>query len=122
MNFLKKIGGFFLKCHFLEIFFRFERYLMKSHFCGTDFKIFSEYCEIYFLQKSWSWESCLRREVLGSGGANCLCKYLIITVVIIVIDAIFGIIVIVIVVIIWPTVCASISTSLFTILYLYILS
>ena len=122
MIFLKKIGDFFLKCHFLEIFFRFERYLMKSHFCGTDFKIFSEYCEIYFLQKSWSWESCLRREVLGSGGANCLCKYLIITVVIIVIDAIFGIIVIVIVVIIWPTVCASISTSLFTILYLYILS
>ena len=74
----KKIGDFFLKCHFLEIFFRFESYLMKGHFCGTDFKIFSEYCEIYFLQKSWSWESCLRREVLGSGGAYSLCKYLII--------------------------------------------
>ena len=35
----------------LEIFFRFESYLMKGHFCGTDFKIFSEYCEIFFCRK-----------------------------------------------------------------------
>ena len=39
---------------------------------------FHNICKISFLQTGWSWEGCLRREVLGSGGANCLCKYLII--------------------------------------------
>ena len=50
---------------------------LKIRFLQTVFFIWNV-LKSFFLQKSWTWKSCLRREVLGSGGAYSLCKYLII--------------------------------------------